>query len=353
LGVNEPIWAERAMYWGSNFEGGSAAGGATTLSKQWLFAEGSTKLNYFDNFLLLFNPQGEDANVSITYFLPDGRPPVVKPYRIPKQGRLTIHANSIAELANTDFSFRIDADQAIMAERSMYFGPNWVGGTNTVGAIEASSAWFFAEGVAAERFDTYYTVLNPNPSPITLSVSYLRDDGGVIFKEYPLAANSRSTISLRDELGLAGAVGAAFWGGGEPIVVERSIYWGAPWVEGTNSIGVTGASPTWHLPEGTTKNGFETFVLIANLNDFPVVARVTAMREDGQNVITDFTLLPHSRRTVYLNDADAFPHLQNQSFSTTVDVLDGQSPVIVEHAIYWRRDGANYWRGGSSAFGIK
>ena len=42
--------------------------------------------------------------------------------------------------------------------------------------------------------------------------------------------------------------------------------------------------------------------------------------------------------------------LANASFGTTVRVFAGP-PIIAEHAIYWRRDGSNFWRAGSAAFG--
>lgn len=360
LSANEPIWAERAMYWGPNFEGGSATGGVRSLSKQWLFAEGSTKNNnFFDNFFLLFNPGATDANVNATYFLPDGKTPVVRTYTIPKQGRATIHANSIPQLANTDFSAQFDADQPIVSERSMYFGPNWVGGTNTSGAPSAATAWMFAEGAAADRFDTYYTILNPNPTAVTLAVAYLKEVGGnPLLKYYPVPANSRYTLSLTAEVGLAGGVSTVFWmTNEEPFVAERSIYWGLPWVEGTSVMGETALAPVWHLPEGTTKNGFDTYVLIANSNNFPVTTRMTQLLENGQTVITDLVIQATARRTVFLSDPAQFPGLQNQSFATKVEVLTdistGKAGVLVEHAIYWRRDPQHYWRGGSSAFGIR
>ena len=40
----------------------------------------------------------------------------------------------------------------------------------------------------------------------------------------------------------------------------------------------------------------------------------------------------------------------NVSFATTVRVFSGP-PIVAEHAVYWQRDGSNFWRAGSAAFG--
>jgi hypothetical protein len=43
--------------------------------------------------------------------------------------------------------------------------------------------------------------------------------------------------------------------------------------------------------------------------------------------------------------------LLNKAFSYKVDVIEG-GPIVAEQALYWQRDGANFWRSGSAAFGI-
>jgi hypothetical protein len=345
------VFVERAMYWGSNWEGGTAAAGVSSPSYSWYFAEGSTNLGFFDNYFLLFNPTfSANATVTATFYLDAGQWPVQRTYTVPAQGRLTIHANAIPELTNTDFSTVFTSDVPIVAERSMYWGPGWTGGTNTVGATSPSWRWFFAEGAAQPGFDTFYTVLNPHPTAVTFAVTYFIEGQGPYAKLYTVPATSRFTIWLTAEVGYAGSVGADFqvWDG--TLVVERSTYWGAGWVEGANSVGVTSPAMTWQLPEGTTAGSFETFLLIANPNDFPITARVTCQLEGGGVIINDYAVPALGRKTVYMNNPNDFAALQGRSFSTTVQSFWGS--IVVEHAIYWTPAGANYWRGGSSSFGI-
>ena len=43
--------------------------------------------------------------------------------------------------------------------------------------------------------------------------------------------------------------------------------------------------------------------------------------------------------------------LRDRAFSYKVKVVSG-GPVVAEQAIYWQRDGSNFWRSGSATFGI-
>ncbi len=43
--------------------------------------------------------------------------------------------------------------------------------------------------------------------------------------------------------------------------------------------------------------------------------------------------------------------LRNRAFSYKVQVVEG-GPIVAEQALYWQRDGSNFWRSGSASFGI-
>jgi hypothetical protein len=257
-------------------------------------------------------------------------------------------------LANQDFATVVSSDQPVLAERSMYFGPRWAGGTTSAGARQPAGVWYFAEGAAAPKFDTFLTVLNPNDYPVSYSVSYLGDRGVIATKSYgPVAARSRDTIWVTGQLGHVGGVGARIASqNGEPIICERSTYWGAHWVEGSNAVGVNDVATVWELPEGITRSGFDTFILVANPHPFPVRIRVTPILENGAVInIHDVDMPAMSRETFWMNVDSRFPSVWNSTFSVKVEALTGPG-VIAEQAIYRQRDPENNWRGGSAAFGI-
>src|SRR5690606_4438414 len=69
-----PIIAERAMYLdqpGRPLGAGHESAGVTAPATQWFLAEGATG-PYFDLFVLLANPNAQDATVDVNFLLPNG-----------------------------------------------------------------------------------------------------------------------------------------------------------------------------------------------------------------------------------------------------------------------------------------
>jgi hypothetical protein len=294
---------------------------------------------------------------------------VRRQYTIGAQRRMTINATQIAELAGQDFSTMIFTSGKIVAERSMLWRPigtpagtPWVGGHTSLGATGASNEWDFAEGATSPGFETFYLLFNPTADPIDVVGNYFTESFGVVRKLYTLAPHTRATAYLNGEIGNLGGVAASFTSRGL-FVAERSIYWGQGRVEGTNTFGVTGPARTWTLPEGSAGGQFETFLLLGNpINQHSVVD--ISLQIEGYGQVT----LPASQRpvvpaygrvTLYmptilrqLEVSEGVPPgtFATASFATTVRVFAG-APIVAEHAIYWQRDGSNYWRAGAAAFG--
>jgi len=343
------------MYWGPSWEGGHMSAATDTRSTVWHFAEGSTKNAFFDNYFLVFNPSKDtSANVTIQFYGTSGGILATQTFTVPPQARHTVAANAVPEIGNSDFSTTITSSIPVVAERSMYWGNGWTGGTNSFGATQTSPTWLFAEGAAARSFDTYYTILNPTSAGVTVDVTYMGPSGPFATRSYTAPPNSRATIWLTREVGLVGAVGAEFHARDNAgIVVERSIYWGGSgWVEGTNALGVTAPAATWHLPEGTTLGSFETYVLVSNPNDQPVIVQVTTILDAGAIIPTNFNIAAHGRLTLLMNDTALFPSLGKRSFATRVDCMTQGLKVVAEHALYWNWTATDYWRGGSASAGI-
>jgi hypothetical protein len=177
-----------------------------------------------------------------------------------------------------------------------------------------------------------------------------------------IPASSRFTIYLNQELGNIGGSAAQFYST-IPFVAERSIYWGAGRVDGTSTAGVVSPSNYWSLPEGAAGSQFDTFLLLSNPSGTPSVVDISVQIEGyGQVTLPPAsrkTVPPAARLTLYMPSllrelelSEGVPPgtFTNASFSTVVRVNSGPS-VIAEHAVYWQRDGSNYWRAGSAAFG--
>jgi hypothetical protein len=248
----------------------------------------------------------------------------------------------------------------------MYWGRNFTGGHSANGVPAAGPRWYFAEGAAAPFFDTYYTLLNPNPFPVSVEVRFLTAKGLAPVRSKTVAANSRDTVHLNSELGNVGAVGASFTTvGGHGIVVERSIYWGAfpNWVEGTNDVGATAPAQVWNLPEGSDAGLFDSYFLIANPNPFPVSVRVQFYLDGGGRISAAAPLLIPALSRVNINmgapTADGLQLsnsdvalLTGKSYGVRLESLTPDGPILVEGAVYRDYREGTYWRAGASSFGI-
>jgi hypothetical protein len=370
LTAGRDIYVSRSIYFGNNLEGSTGVSATKSLATSWYFAEGSRGGELFDNFFLLFNPLPTDTTAQVVFLTASGEV-ITKQYTVPAERRLTIYANAIPELAGKDFSTTVTAAAAVVAERAMYWrliggtDPSWVGGTASMGAVAPAMSFVFAEGASAARFETFYLLLNPNQTPITVNARYLPELGAATVRAYTIPPRSRHTVYLNGELGNVGGVGATFTSDSLPFLAERSIYWGAGRVEGSNVIGASAASPEWHFAEGATGGLFDTFLLLSNPGTNDATVRLTLYVEGrGRFTASAPALLktvPAGRRiTIHMNDfltaletAEGLPvnDLRGKSFSAKVTVLSGD-PIVAEEAIYWNAAGADFWRSGSAFFGI-
>ena len=159
---DQPIVAERAMYFDSDGRGGgSCAPPIAALNQQWYFAEGYTG-GYFDTWVLVMNPdEARTAQVTATFMQPGGATMEYK-LQVPPKSRSTIHVDAVPGLDSSDVSTRIDSDIPVASERAMYFDYyGWRGGHDSPGATALSDKWYFAEGCTNGSFDTWVLLQEP------------------------------------------------------------------------------------------------------------------------------------------------------------------------------------------------
>ena len=204
--------------------------------------------------------------------------------------------------------------------------------------LPAASTWYLAEGSTDHGFSTYLTIENPNNRAVTARITYMTSGGVVNKPRFMLPAMSQTTINPADDLGASDFSTKVECLDGEIIAVDRTMSWtgpGAASSEGHSSIGVPGSDKTWYFPEGSSKWGFETWLLIQNPNSVKATCTLTYMIEGvGPRSVTK-TVAPNSRGSFFMADdigtADA-------SIKITSD-----QPVIPERSMYRnnRREGHN------------
>jgi hypothetical protein len=243
--ATQPILAERAMYLpGARlFEGGHGAAGVNRPERTWFLAEGATG-SFFETFVLIGNPNGAPANVTLTYLLPNGTT-VTQLIEVPANGRRTINVETVdPQLADTAVSTTLVSDLPIVVERAMYWPDitlGWQEAHNSFGVSETGLRWGVADGRigGAREFQTYILLANPNPVAAEVEVRFLKGSQ-VEIRSYTLEPTSRKNINPAvdvPELG-AGVFSAEVRVlNYQPIAVEKAMYWndtgGAIWAGGT------------------------------------------------------------------------------------------------------------------------
>ena len=234
--ANVPVIAERAMY-RNNRRGGHCSIGATTPANNYYLAEGTTDWG-FTTYLCVQNPQNAETAVNVTYLTKGGPVPHREnPIRMPAHSRKTIRVNDY--LAKADFSTRVTADRAIIAERAMY----WNSGKgeachDSIGMDSPRTTFYLPDGETYGDTETWTCVQNPNNEAVSVAVTYMTPTGtgNVTFTD-TIGANSRQTYDMRERIpqGRA-AVMVTSKTAGKKIMVERAMYWNSRGA-GTVTIG--------------------------------------------------------------------------------------------------------------------
>ena len=331
LPEDSQVVAQRSMYFNFNgINGGHTAKGSQP-STSWYFAEGYTGPG-FDTYLLVFNPQNDTAAVDITFMTPEGMRSASMD--VPPLSRRTMRVNDV--LPGAEMGIKACSDRPVVAERAMYFNSyGRTGGSDAVGASDPSREWYFAEGYTGGDFDEWLLMVNPGNQDVTATASFQRSDGVIFESKLTVAANSRASLHVDEIPGLEDAqVSATITASAPGLVAERAMYFtyygGMGKVDGGHAAGGS-ASPSshWLIPEGYTGNGFESWILVANLEDHAVTISVNLYGE-STSVQREYTVEAHSRFTIKENDL-----LPGQGVSAQVSALD-DSRLVVEGSFYFR-----------------
>jgi subtilisin family serine protease len=303
-------------------------------AQDWYLAEGTTAYG-FDTYILVQNPNAAQASVQLTFMKPGGSTQM-QSYVMSANSRLTVLVNAIVD--NSDVSTYVHADQAVVAERAMYWGGG-TGGHAAVGANSPDPDWYLAEGTTAYGFEEYVLVQNPNAAPAAVHATFMKPGGSTLQYDFSMAAYSRLTLPV-NELVVSSDVSTHIHAD-VPVVAERAMYWNAK-DGGHATLGVTEGCATWYLAEGSTAWGFEEYVLVQNPNTATATLNFTFMKPGGSVVKAVFTVEPLSRFT--LNVAAVVPGKDVSTF------VRSDQPVIAERAMYWPR-GSRSRAGGHCSTG--
>ncbi len=339
-------------------------------SKGWFLAEGSTG-GGFDTWILLQNPQNEEANVEVTFMTREGD---LAPMDVPigARSRATLRIN---DYVPDDFhvSTKVKSDVPIIADRSMYWHKQggsmepyeMMSGHANIGttleslsaerSLQSRNVAYFPEGATAGGFDTWILLCNPNEQEATVAVAFTTSKGIEAQSTIVVPPLSRRTVHLDEHVPDSFEVATEITCN-IPIVAERSLYWDEntrdlqPYETGGGHSNSGSFYPAgeWFLAEGSTGEGFETYILIQNPQDES--AEVTATFMNAQGIVAEESLNmgPHSRGTLRVSD------YAPDDFHISTKVV-GTQDIVAERSMYWDKRAVTEtyaMRDGHSAVGV-
>jgi hypothetical protein len=206
--------------------------------------------------------------------------------------------------------------------------------------------YVLSEG-ATGFFDTDVVLANPVNAEAPVTLTFLKEDGSTIAAERVVPPLARLTVSLKGIPGLEQAPVSTVVvpQSGQPLGVERTMFWGADRYGGHTGNAVTSSSKQWLFAEGA-QGFFDTFVLVANQQDAPVTVTFTFLRENETPFVTVKEVGAHTRLSL---NAGAFAELKGRSFGL---IVDSSQPIIAERAMYFGSTPGQLWRGGHESPGI-
>ena len=160
-----------------------------------------------------------------------------------------------------------------------------------------------------------------------------------------MPANSRFSVYVDGEPGMAATAFGTRVTSSVPIVAERAMYWPGgffDYYEGHDSAGATQTGSHWVLAEGEEAgpNQAHTFVLIANTASTPVSVRVRTLPETGPAEASDLLQIAGNARLT-------FPLITFRGFRAR----RGRSRRGGQFDRGARRRGLVYWNAAGQVFG--
>ncbi len=321
-----PIVAERSMYLSTLFElftAGSAGPGATALSTQWTFAEGAG--GFFDEFILLANPNPTPATATVVFRRPDGVSATAT-YAIAAQSRTSVWVNheadtnpALAPIVGNATSAVITATQPIVAERTMWWPSHslfgWYENSTTLGSPVSGLSWIVAEGSAGgtQHEQTYVLVTNTGTTAGQVQFTVLSDNGHTATQTLPINASGRITLDIGLTFGLSNTHFSVFVDSvgpsPVPLVTEYSRYGSGPGDFRVWSAGdTTRATLKTNVPPPDTAPTVTSTTPANNATNVPFDSNLTVTFSEPVNVTaTAFTLECPVGTPITLNNTTTSP----------------------------------------------
>ncbi|MDD5748599.1 MAG: hypothetical protein PHP64_06100, partial [Actinomycetota bacterium] len=327
-------------------------------ASDWYFAEGNT-LPDFQEYICLFNPGDEPANVTLTFMLETGENIIHRIFMSPRQ-RITRAVRELVPEGHPGVSLWVHTDEkSVIVERPMYFryrrdvpGYDWNGGHICSGTNVLQKEWYFGEGTTRKNqadgfFETWLTVMNPNHEPARIEITYMLGTGQNIMKVYSAGPRSRLTVDVNGDVGQDQDVSMRV-SSSLPVAVERPMYFDYHiFAKGGSAVsGISGPQSEWNFAEGCTRAGYQEWISVQNPNDVPANVSFTYFTGSGRMATSKHVIPSRSRHTI--NVATEAGDSEDVAAKLSSDV-----PIMAERPMYfiYGLERGSAWDGGDCVIG--
>ena len=314
----------------------------------YYLAEGATGA-FFDNDVLIANPNLAAAPITLTFLLAGGST-IVENRTIAAQSRMTVDVEAIPGLESTSASVQVTSTSGVplVVERTMFWDSTYYGGHTANAVTQSATRWIFAEGFQG-FFDTYVLIANATATNTTATLTFLREGETPFVTNVAVGAFSRQTVYAGDYPDIVNRAFGIIVDSTEPVIAERAMYFasapGKLWGGGHVNTGTTTPSTTWFHAEGATGTFFNTFVLLSNPQPVDANVQLQFLLQTGE-VITRPKTVPANQRLTINPAAEGDPRLENASLST---IVTSDVPIVSERSMYWPGDASPFGEGHNSA----
>ena len=277
-------------------------------SREWYFAAGTTDRGA-EEWLVLFNPFGDDAIVDVSFLTSEGfqAPGETESMVVPRRSRISIPIHEQISRQERVATFVRASSGRVIAERTLIFD-----GTDTrsgiavsLGATGLADHWRVVNGQAQASAAQSIAIANFGDVPTDAEVS-VRTDGGSVVEPETVDVPARGVVRVEfaDKIadGTAYTIDVRVTRGG-PVVVEQFGTWAAP----SPTIGVAAAiasvstADRWALTLGRIDEESEGVISVRNVSDRPLTVQLYAFTADDPNSPTSAPgqALPARQRTEF------------------------------------------------------
>jgi Family of unknown function (DUF5719) len=267
---------------------------ARAASTDWYFANGTT-VRGSQQFLVLFNPFGDDAIVDVSFVTDTGvmEPDQTQGIVVPRRSRVTVPVHDAVERQSLVAAHVHARSGRVIAERTLLFDgsvsegvPVRKGITVSLGAVSPERTWEFPYGDASNGAAQSVAIANFGDHPTSVEVAIRLDNQQTFLPKRvsidaqavvtvdtaalaPAGSSYTVSVSARDVEGHTAPVVAEVLASWPPTASARSV---------ATSLGTTRTARRWVIALPDLAPGTTATVTVVNPGTAPVTAALVAFR---------------------------------------------------------------------------